>query len=75
MPTEVNYAALSEELKTGKGFSSYSAIVEWLKEEHGQDIEYVRHKSGMSVQSRNFYKHSLIILQFLTRKSKSRWRV
>ncbi|MHC5916197.1 MAG: hypothetical protein ACYTXE_35535 [Nostoc sp.] len=40
MPTAVNYAALSEELKIGKGFSSYGAIVEWLKEEHGQDIEY-----------------------------------
>lgn len=33
-------AALKQELETGKGFSSYGAIVEWLKEEHGQDIEY-----------------------------------
>jgi transposase len=32
-------AALQEELKTGKGFSRYGAIVEWLKQEHGQDIE------------------------------------
>ncbi|MHC5917436.1 MAG: hypothetical protein ACYTXE_42115 [Nostoc sp.] len=40
MPTAVNYAALEEELKTGKGFSSYGAIVDWLKQEHGQDIEY-----------------------------------
>ncbi|AUB34995.1 Dihydrolipoamide acetyltransferase component of pyruvate dehydrogenase complex [Nostoc flagelliforme CCNUN1] len=31
MPTAVNYAALSEELKTGKGFASYGAIVEWLE--------------------------------------------
>lgn len=33
-------AALKRELETGKGFSSYGAIVEWLKLEHGQDIEY-----------------------------------
>jgi transposase len=33
-------AALNIELKTGKGFSSYGAIVEWLKKEHGLDIEY-----------------------------------
>jgi len=34
------FAALEEELKIGKGFSSYAAIVDWLKQEHGQDIEY-----------------------------------
>lgn len=33
-------AALKHELETGKGFSSYGAIVEWLEKEHGQDIEY-----------------------------------
>lgn len=33
-------AALNIELKTGKGFSSYGAIVEWLKKEHELDIEY-----------------------------------
>ncbi|QLE42091.1 winged helix-turn-helix domain-containing protein [Nostoc sp. C052] len=56
MPTAVNYAALEEELKTGKGFSSYGAIVEWLKEEHGQDIEYatvyawVRYRLGAKLK-------------------------
>jgi transposase len=33
-------AALKQELETGKGFSSYGAIVEWLQHEHGLDIEY-----------------------------------
>ena len=33
-------AALIQELKTGKGFSSYGGIVEWLKKEHGLDTEY-----------------------------------
>lgn len=33
-------AALKQELEIGKGFSSYGAIVEWLKQEHGLDIEY-----------------------------------
>jgi transposase len=28
---EAALAALTQELKTGKGFSSYGAIVEWLK--------------------------------------------
>ena len=56
MPTAVNYAALEEELKAGKGFSSYGAIVEWLKEEHGQDIEYatvyawVRYRLGAKLK-------------------------
>ena len=56
MPTAVNYAALEEELKTGKGFSSYGAIVEWLKKEHGQDIEYatvyawVRYRLGAKLK-------------------------
>ena len=48
--------ALEEELKTGKGFSSYGAIVEWLKQEHGQDIEYatvyawVRYRLGAKLK-------------------------
>ncbi|WP_392476029.1 helix-turn-helix domain-containing protein [Nostoc sp. C110] len=56
MPTAVNYAALEEELKTGKGFSSYGAIVDWLKQEHGQDIEYatvyawVRYRLGAKLK-------------------------
>jgi transposase len=37
---DVAIAALKIELKTGKGFSSYGAIVEWLKKEQGLDIEY-----------------------------------
>ncbi|WP_414573602.1 helix-turn-helix domain-containing protein [Nostoc sp. CCY 9925] len=37
---DIAIAALEEELKTGKGFSSYGAIVEWLKLQHGLDIEY-----------------------------------
>jgi transposase len=32
--------ALKQELETGKGFNSYGEIVEWLKRQHGQDIEY-----------------------------------
>lgn len=56
MPRLVNYAALSEELKTGKGFSSYGAIVEWLKQKHGQNIEYatvyawVRYRLGAKLK-------------------------
>ncbi len=56
MPTAVNYAALEEELKTGKGFSSYGAIVEWLKLEQGLDIEYatvyawVRYRLGAKLK-------------------------
>src|SRR6478672_2093199 len=38
--TDTALAALKEELKTGKGFASYGAIVEWLKQEHGLEIEY-----------------------------------
>ncbi|WP_442943567.1 winged helix-turn-helix domain-containing protein [Nostoc sp.] len=37
---EVAIAALKEELKTEKGFSSYGAIVEWLKKELQLDVEY-----------------------------------
>lgn len=33
-------AALENELKTGNGFSRYGAIVEWLKQEQGLDVEY-----------------------------------
>ena len=58
-------AALIQELKTGKGFSSYGAIVEWLKKEHGLDIEYgtvyalVRYRLGakLKVPPPQSYKH------------------
>lgn len=49
-------AALKRELETGLGFSSYGAIVEWLKQEHGQDIEYgtvyawVRYRFGAKLK-------------------------
>ncbi|MDZ8228332.1 helix-turn-helix domain-containing protein [Nostoc sp. ChiVER01] len=49
-------ASLNLELETGKGFSSYGAIVEWLKQEHGQDIEYatvyvwVRYRLGAKLK-------------------------
>ncbi|MHC5918092.1 MAG: helix-turn-helix domain-containing protein, partial [Nostoc sp.] len=49
-------AALQQELKTGTGFASYGAIVEWLKQEHGQDIEYatvyalVRYRLGAKLK-------------------------
>lgn len=33
-------AALQEKLTTSEGFSSYQAIVEWLKLEHGEEIKY-----------------------------------
>ncbi|MBD0299131.1 MAG: helix-turn-helix domain-containing protein [Nitrososphaera sp.] len=65
MPTAVNYAALEEELKTEKGFSSYGAIVEWLKEEHGQDIEYatvyawVRYRLGAKLKVPRPQSHKL----------------
>ena len=53
---DVALAALEEELKTGKGFSSYGAIVEWLKLKHGLDIEYgtvyawVRYRLGAKLK-------------------------
>ena len=49
-------AALKCKLETGKGFSSYGAIVEWLKQEHGLDIEYgtvyawVRYRFGAKLK-------------------------
>ncbi|MGJ5673016.1 MAG: helix-turn-helix domain-containing protein [Nostochopsis sp.] len=49
-------AALEEKLKAGKGFSSYGAIVEWLKQEYGQSFEYatvyslVRYKLGAKLK-------------------------
>lgn len=49
-------AALDIELKTEKGFSSYGAIVEWLKQEHGLDVEYgtvyawVRYRLGAKLK-------------------------
>lgn len=33
-------AGLEKELKTGKGFSCYGAIVEWLKQEYRLEVEY-----------------------------------
>lgn len=33
-------AALKQEVEIGKGFESYGEIVEWLKRQHGLDIEY-----------------------------------
>ncbi len=33
-------AALQERLASEQGFSSYTAIVEWLEKEHGQRVEY-----------------------------------
>ncbi len=58
-------AALEQELKTEKGFSSYGAIVEWLKQEHGLDVEYgtvyawVRYRLGakLKVPRPQSYKH------------------
>lgn len=32
--------ALKQELEIGRGFNSYGEIVEWLKHQHGLDIEY-----------------------------------
>ena len=49
-------AALIQELKTGKGFSSYAGILEWLKKEHGLDLEYgtvyalVRYRLGQKLK-------------------------
>ena len=49
-------AALDQELKTGNGFSSYGAIVEWLKQEQGLDVEYatvyawVRYRLGAKLK-------------------------
>lgn len=49
-------ASLKQELETGKGFSSYGAIVEWLKKEHGLDMEYgtvyawVRYRLGAKLK-------------------------
>jgi transposase len=49
-------AALKQELETGEGFSSYGAIVEWLKVQQGLDIEYgtvyswVRYRLGAKLK-------------------------
>jgi transposase len=49
-------AALKQELETGKGFSSYGAIVEWLKNKYGEKIEYgtvytwVRYRFGAKLK-------------------------
>ncbi|MEH1844703.1 MAG: winged helix-turn-helix domain-containing protein [Nostoc sp.] len=56
-------AALSEKLKTGKGFSSYGAIVEWLKKEQGLEVEYatvyalVRYKLGAKLKVPRYHCH------------------
>lgn len=48
--------ALQRELETETGFSSYGAIVEWLKLRHGQDIKYgtvyawVRYRLGAKLK-------------------------
>ena len=53
---ELAIAGLCEELKTGTGFSSYGAIVEWLKLQHGLEVEYatvyalVRYKLGAKLK-------------------------
>ena len=49
-------AALKKELETGKGFSSYGAIVEWLEKEHGLVLNYgtvytwVRYRLGAKLK-------------------------
>ncbi|HEY9779482.1 MAG TPA: helix-turn-helix domain-containing protein [Leptolyngbyaceae cyanobacterium] len=49
-------AALKHELETGKGFSSYSAIMEWLESKYGEKIEYgtiygwVRYRFGAKLK-------------------------
>jgi transposase len=49
-------AALQKQLATEEGFSSYSAIVEWLEKEHGQIVEYgtvyhwVRYRLGAKLK-------------------------
>lgn len=49
-------AALKHELETGKGFSSYGAIVEWLNSKYGEKIEYgtvygwVRYRFGAKLK-------------------------
>jgi transposase len=49
-------AALKQELETGKGFSGYGAIVEWLEKKYGEKIEYgtvyawVRYRFGAKLK-------------------------
>lgn len=49
-------ASLKQELETGKGFNSYGEIAEWLKHQHGLDIEYgtvygwVRYRLGAKLK-------------------------
>lgn len=66
-------AALKHELETGKGFSSYGAIVEWLEKEHGQDIEYgtvygwVRYRLGAKLKvprPRSYKQNEELISEF-----------
>ena len=49
-------AALKHELETGKGFSSYGAIMEWLESKYGEKIDYgtiygwVRYRFGAKLK-------------------------
>jgi transposase len=53
---DVAIAGLEQELKKEEGFSSYGAIVEWLKKEYELDVEYgtvyalVRYKLGAKLK-------------------------
>ena len=70
-------AALIQELKTEKGFSSYGGIVEWLKKEHGLDIEYgtvyalVRYRLGakLKVPRHQSYKQDVKLVSELKKYS------
>ncbi|NER07410.1 MAG: hypothetical protein F6K17_35020 [Okeania sp. SIO3C4] len=48
--------ALKERLNSPEGFSSYGAIVEWLKQEHGLEVKYgtvyqwVRYRLGAKLK-------------------------
>ena len=72
-------AALIQELKTGKGFSSYGGIVEWSKKEHGLDIEYgtvyglVRYRLGakLKVPRPQSYKQDEKLVSELKKNSES----
>ena len=54
--TDEVLAALKQKLESGEGFSSYSAIVEWLEKEHGLSMEYgtvygwVRYRLGAKLK-------------------------
>ncbi len=56
MRSDKAIAALKQELETGKGFSGYGAIVEWLEKKYGEKIEYgtvygwVRYRFGAKLK-------------------------